>query len=157
MHQPVKNKELMINFFKILGSNQVDRLTAYMDDEMTWIIPQDPKYSELAGSRSKSAWVTLYSGFLSKMPNGARYEVIGITAENDRVAVEAESFADTPLGPFHNRYHFLFVLRNEKIFIAKEYADSLFMYKFKEKNLDFFIRLLKHAFKKKPVGTPSAS
>ena len=106
-----------------------------------------PKYSELAGTRNKTQWIELYSGFISKMPNGARYEVIGVTAENDRVAVEAESFADTPLGPFHNRYHFLFILKNEKIRVAKEYADSLFMYKFTEKNFSFFVRLLKNKLK----------
>lgn len=142
--QANENKQIILNFMQLLGSNQIDKLTAFMHDDLTWIIPQDPKYSTMAGNRNKTQWIELYSSFLAKMPNGARYEVIGITAENDRVALEAESFADTPLGEFHNRYHFLFVFKDGKILTAKEYADSLFMYKFKQKNLDFFVRLIKN-------------
>ena len=151
VNQASKNREIIQQFFKLLGSNQINQITCFMDSEMVWTIPQDPKYSEMAGDRDKKGWIDLYSGFLSKMPSGARYEIVGITAENDRVAVEAESFADTPLGPFHNRYHFLFILKSDKIIVAKEYADSLFMYKFKEKNLDFFIRLLKNKFNNKKI------
>lgn len=143
-----QNKEIILDFVKLLGTNKIDELTAFLHEDLTWIIPQDPKYSAMAGSRNKQGWIGLYTGFISKMPKGARYEVIGITAENERVALEAESFAETPLGEFHNRYHFLFVLKDGKILVAKEYADSLFMHKFKQKNLDFFIRLIKNKFKK---------
>ena len=49
-----------------------------------------------------------------------------MTAEDDRVAVEAESMAKLVNGErYHNRYHFLFVLRDGRIQAVKEYLDTL--------------------------------
>jgi ketosteroid isomerase-like protein len=61
------------------------------------------------------------------------YTITGPTAEGDRVAAEVEGSADTPAGPFHNRYHFLFELRGGLIVVAKEYADSLYMHMFSKR------------------------
>lgn len=130
MDQIEHNKQTLRQFFDLLGTPDVEGLKAFMDDAIEWIIPQDPRYSPLAGGRDKQGWEMTYRGFLAKMPKGARYRIIGMTAEGDRVAVEAESLADTPKGPFNNRYHFLFVLKDGKIVRAKEYADSLYMHMF---------------------------
>ena len=49
-----------------------------------------------------------------------------MTAEDDRVAVEAESKAKLVNGTlYHNRYHFLFVVRDGRIHAVKEYLDTL--------------------------------
>ena len=56
--------------------------------------------------------------------------------EGARVAAEVESNADTPAGPFHNRYHFLFEVRDGLVVVAKEYADSLYMYMFSKRGKD---------------------
>jgi hypothetical protein len=49
-----------------------------------------------------------------------------MTAEGDRVAVEAESKARLANGTlYHNRYHFLFVVRDGRIQVVKEYLDTL--------------------------------
>ncbi|MEJ2623004.1 MAG: nuclear transport factor 2 family protein [Pseudolabrys sp.] len=56
-----------------------------------------------------------------------------MTAEGDRVAAEVECSADTPAGPFHNRYHFLFALRDGLIVVATGYANSLYMHMFSKR------------------------
>lgn len=124
------NKDVIAKFFQLLGTSDVEGLKSFMAEDLQWVVPQDPSLTPLAGARDKAGWEQLYRGFLSKMPGGVRYDVLGMTAEGDRVAVEAESYADTPRGPFHNRYHFLFRLRDGKILLSKEYADSLFMHSF---------------------------
>ncbi|MCU1361914.1 MAG: hypothetical protein JWN99_3203 [Ilumatobacteraceae bacterium] len=49
-----------------------------------------------------------------------------MTAEGDRVAVEAEMFCDLPDGRvYHNWYHFLFKLQDGHITLVKEYFDML--------------------------------
>jgi hypothetical protein len=46
----------------------------------------------------------------------------GITAEGDRVAVEAESYGETASGKIYNNlYHFLFEVRGGKIQAVREY------------------------------------
>jgi ketosteroid isomerase-like protein len=53
------------------------------------------------------------------------FEILGMTAEGDRVAVEAESRFHTAKGRlYNNRYHFLFVIRDGKIVRFDEYLDT---------------------------------
>jgi uncharacterized protein len=48
-----------------------------------------------------------------------------ITAEADRIALEAESDADLVNGKhYHNYYHFLFVIRDGRVTEAREYLDT---------------------------------
>ena len=61
-------------------------MLSLVTDDLRWIIPQSPEFSPLAGERMKEHWEGLYRG-LSRMPNGARYTVLGMIAEGDRVAV----------------------------------------------------------------------
>jgi len=130
MDQTLRNKEILREFFALLGTPDIEGIKAFMAEDIQWVVPQDPSLSPLAGTRTKEQWEALYRGFLANMPAGVRYEIGGMTAEGDRVAVEAESHAETPRGHFNNRYHFLFELRDGKIVLAKEYADSLYMYLF---------------------------
>lgn len=133
MDESQRNKAVVEKFFSMLGTADVEGLKSFMADDLQWIVPQSPEFSPWAGVRTKSEWETLYRSFLKSMPNGATYQIVGMTAEGARVAVEAESHADTPVGPFGNRYHFLFELRGERIVVVKEYADSLYMYMFARK------------------------
>lgn len=58
-------------------------------------------------------------------PDGIRLVVHGITADGDRVAVEAESFGTLTTGAvYNNLYHYLLEFRDGKISKVKEYFDS---------------------------------
>ncbi len=49
----------------------------------------------------------------------------GVTAQGDRVAVEAESYGKLKNGSvYNNKYHFLFILKDGKIAQVKEYNDT---------------------------------
>jgi ketosteroid isomerase-like protein len=62
----------------------------------------------------------------SLFPKGIRFEIRAMTAEGERVAVEAESFGTHASGlPYHNTYHFLVVVRDGKIRRFKEYMDTM--------------------------------
>ena len=62
----------------------------------------------------------------SRLAGPMTLEVVGITAEGERVAVELEGDAPTTDGRrYQNQYHFLFVVRDGKIVLAKEYQDTL--------------------------------
>src|SRR3546814_16107670 len=49
--------------------------------------------------------------------------IIGMTAEAERVAVEAAGEFHFPEGVYANRYHYLFKIRNSRIFAGFEYFD----------------------------------
>jgi uncharacterized protein len=124
------NKKVVRKFIGLLGSDDISGLLRLMADDLQWIVPQDPTLTALAGSRNKAQWTELYRAFKASVKADVKYTIIGMTAEGARVAAEVECRADTPIGPFHNRYHFLFEVRDGLIVVAKEYADSLYMYMF---------------------------
>ena len=50
----------------------------------------------------------------------------GLTAEGDRVAVEAESYGEMATGKIYNNlYHFLLEVRDGKIHAVREYLDTM--------------------------------
>jgi ketosteroid isomerase-like protein len=52
-------------------------------------------------------------------------KIHGVTADEDRVAVEAESYAElVGGGAYNNRYHFLFEFEDGEIVSLKEYCDT---------------------------------
>lgn len=55
----------------------------------------------------------------------SKITVDGITAEGDRVAIEAEGHAELTNGKiYRNRYHYLFIFRDGKVCRAKLYNDT---------------------------------
>ncbi len=54
-------------------------------------------------------------------------KIVGMTAEGNRVAVEAEANIPLKNGKvYQNTYHFLFIINDGKIVLSKEYNDSLY-------------------------------
>jgi ketosteroid isomerase-like protein len=58
-------------------------------------------------------------------PQGLRFDIQAMTAEGDRVAVEATSEGEHISGQtYTNEYHFLFEFRDGKLLRLKEYMDT---------------------------------
>ncbi|TAK98828.1 MAG: nuclear transport factor 2 family protein [Rhodospirillaceae bacterium] len=59
-----------------------------------------------------------------------RVDVLGLTAEEDRIAMEAESHVLNPTNGrlYNNFYHYLFRVRDGKITLFKEYQDTLHLF-----------------------------
>ena len=58
--------------------------------------------------------------------NGFRFECGTLTAEGDRVAAEAKSFAELKNGrKYANHYHFLFTFRDNRIASVREHCDTM--------------------------------
>ena len=66
-------------------------------------------------------------------PEGLRVEFTGVTAEGERVAVEAVSSARLADGrPYANRYHFLVQVRDGKVRQMREYLDTQYVYELEQ-------------------------
>ncbi len=56
---------------------------------------------------------------------GIRFEFLNLTAEDDRVAVEAKGFSTEITGKqYNNEYHFLIFFRDGKVCLMHEYLDT---------------------------------
>jgi ketosteroid isomerase-like protein len=117
------NKQVVIAFFdNVTAGNAAGFLGALADDATWWV----PGHMPISGTMSKEDLVAALGRLGPKIDGGMRLTPTAITAEGDRVAVEAESYAKMKSGKiYQNTYHFLFIVRGGKIQSAKEYMDTI--------------------------------
>ena len=118
-----RNKQIVREFFAALSGADVAKLDAlYAEDFELWTAGTLP----FSGTRGKAEALAGMDFVASLFPKGIRFEIRAMTAEGERVAVEAESFGTHASGlPYHNTYHFLVVIRDGKIRRFKEYMDTM--------------------------------
>ena len=116
-----ENKDIAIKFFEALSSGSETYLDFYNDDSIIWTAGDN----SIGGTRTKQEIVDFAQGILSAFPEGIKFNITGITAENERVAVEVSGAAIHASGEhYNNKYHFLLKIKNGKILELKEYMDT---------------------------------
>jgi len=116
-----ENKEIAIKFFEALSSGSATYLDFYNEDSIIWTAGDN----DIGGTRSKKEIVDFAEGILAAFPTGIIFNITGITAENERVAVEVSGEAVHASGkPYNNKYHFLLTIKDGKILELKEYMDT---------------------------------
>ena len=116
-----KNKQIAIKFFEALSSGSEAYLDFYNDDSIIWTAGDNA----IGGTRTKKEIIAFAKGILEAFPNGIEFKITGITAENERVAVEVQGDAIHISGkPYNNFYHFLLKIKDGKIIELKEYMDT---------------------------------
>nr|WP_275425954.1 nuclear transport factor 2 family protein [Salinicola peritrichatus] len=74
----------------------------------------------------KRKWPRLGIDLYASLQGGLKMEVVGMIAEDDRVAAEIRSYATTKTGKiYENDYHMIFRIRAGKIAEVKEYTDLM--------------------------------
>ena len=120
-----ENKRIVARFWDAFSKSDYEAALALLDDsEFTWWIAGDKRKFALAGSRDKQAFTELLNGVAANAPGGIRMTPSAWTAEGDRVAMEAESYALVSGKVYNNLYHFLHVVRDGRIRMVKEYLDT---------------------------------
>ena len=120
------NKQLVRDFLEHYATGRYHAALAMLAPDSRWWLPGHPQEFPAAGWVDKEVVERRLAGNLKLLPHGIEITVGAITAEDDRVAVEAESKAKLVNGAlYHNRYHFLFVIRDGRIHAVKEYLDTL--------------------------------
>jgi ketosteroid isomerase-like protein len=118
-----ENKRIVLGFFENLSAGNGDAVMNTLGDSATWWVQGS---FPLSGTKNKKEFGALVGDLGSKIDGGLRLTPKGITAEGDRVAVEAESYAKMKNGKtYQNTYHFLFIVRDGKIQSVKEYLDTI--------------------------------
>jgi ketosteroid isomerase-like protein len=117
-----ENKRLVERYFDILTRNDIPALMDIYDDAMMLHVPGD---TLISGSFTKPQLAEFCSSVLDAFPEGLKFTVTGMTAEDDRVAVQAESRGIHASGKLYvNKYHFLITIRDGKIVQSQEYMDT---------------------------------
>jgi ketosteroid isomerase-like protein len=118
-----ENKRIVLGFLENLSAGKGAEVMNALADSATWWVQGN---FPLSGTKTKAQFAELAGSLGPKIDGPLTLTPTGITAEGDRVAVEAKSHAKMKNGKvYQNTYHFLFIVRNGKIHEAKEYLDTI--------------------------------
>lgn len=117
-----QNKNSTRAFFDAMQRGDADAIAdTYADDGRVVTMGN----TLISGSRGKEEIRGFAGGVLEAFPQGLTFTILNITAEDDRVAVEATSEGMHASGqPYSNHYHFLLTWRNGELLELKEFMDT---------------------------------
>ena len=116
-----QNKKITREFFEALSKGSDKYLDFYTDDSIIWTAGNNA----IGGTRTKKEVLSFAQNILSAFPSGITFNITGITAEEERVAVEISGKAIHTSGEYYNnKYHFLLRIKDGKILELKEYMDT---------------------------------
>ncbi|HEB89132.1 MAG TPA: nuclear transport factor 2 family protein [Deltaproteobacteria bacterium] len=120
--QEEQNKALARRMIDALSNADVEFVKEnYAEDFRIWVSGSLP----FSGAADKASAVAGMPAVLGLFPEGLRFEIVGMTAEGDRVAIEARSEGRTARGDLYRQeYHFLMRVRDGRIIEWKEYMDT---------------------------------
>ncbi len=118
-----RNKQLARDFVDAISRADVDAIVAaYAPDGTCWTSGTLP----ISGTFGVDQVAAASRGVLTVFPDGLRFTIHAMTAEGDRVAIEAESYGRHVSGKlYNNKYHFLLRARDGKIVEWREYMDTM--------------------------------
>lgn len=120
-----QNKQLAHELFARFTASDIPGVMRLMTDDATWQLPGKPGQMPIAGLQSKAQIERVFHNMLARLRHGLRMTATSMIAEDDKVAVEAESYGELKNGrTYDQRYHLLIVFRDGKICEVREYLDT---------------------------------
>jgi ketosteroid isomerase-like protein len=122
MDQLERNKQFARDFFAAISRGDTKAVVdAYAEDGSV----QTMGNTLISGVFNKAQIAAAAGAIFDAFPQGIEFTLKHLTAEEDRVAVEAESHGIHVSGRvYHNYYHFFMQLRDGKLVSLKEYMDT---------------------------------
>ncbi len=117
-----ESMQIVNDFFSSLKKGDAAGIAScFSEDAVVWT-PGDNWFS---GEHTPDEIQGLAAQILSQFPDGIRLEPVAVTREGERIAVEATGEGRHIDGrTYRNAYHMLFVVRDGKICVLKEYMDT---------------------------------
>jgi ketosteroid isomerase-like protein len=119
------NKQIVMDYFSALGARDMDALYRVISKDAEIWVPEGTRFS---GTYTPITYLKnlddnvvplLNMGGIQKM------DIISVTAEENRVSVEAESYMDLNNGKvYNNKYHLMFKIDGGLIVSLKEYLNT---------------------------------
>jgi ketosteroid isomerase-like protein len=122
MRPEERNKQLVRDFFAFMNRGDVPAIVAaYAPDGYLQTMGRTLISGKYSRAQIEAAAGQIYEVF----PQGLKFTIDALTAEGERVAVEAHSEGRHVSGAIYsNEYHFLFVFRDGQLAVLREYMDT---------------------------------
>ena len=119
-----QNKQIAADFLAAIERQDVDGIADLLTEDAIYWIPGQAHFP-VAGRRTKAEARQFFEGARQILNSGFKFAVASMTAEDDRVSVEARGDGISCTGKsYNNTYHFLFRMRGDKICHVAEYIDT---------------------------------
>ncbi len=111
-------EEIAWSYWALLGEGRVEEALELLDDDgIYWV--------STYGARDERPMSVMKEFFRKAVPAvPMTFTKRGALASGDRVALEVESYAETPGGIYNNCYCFMMTVRDGKIVRVHEYVDT---------------------------------
>ena len=132
------NEQLVIDFFDTLSTGDLDKLSGYLDESLSWTT----MISEIPGAGRHEGRDNVLQNFLAPVRGTFRegdpkVHIDGLVSSEDRVMAETHATGEHANGrPYNNRYAWAFELREGKILNIREYMDSIYVARFFDLDLN---------------------
>ena len=121
----VNSIKIAMEFIDALVNKDNDRKAELFHEEGTYWVPGQKELFAFAGSYSKQEMINILTKSVTVNTGEPEVEIHGITADGNRVAVDMTSRVPNAMGGVYNQdYHMLFVIKEDKIFLWKEFMDT---------------------------------
>jgi len=122
MSTPTDNKTLALKFIDALGRLDTEEFLGYLSEDVMF---ETPGQFPAAGTKTKAQVAQEFPPMRHILPDGLKFTILTVTAEEDRVHVELTGESKTRDGEdYNNRYHYAFVMRDGLICSFRDYMDS---------------------------------
>ena len=119
-----QNKQMAMDLLRASAVHDGERFSELMHPDATYWTLGKPHLFAYCGEKTRDE-ICAYMSTPSIFPGGVEVTFGDITAEGDRVAIEAETRGTLPDGRVYtNMYHYLMTFRDGKIVRVKEYLDT---------------------------------
>jgi ketosteroid isomerase-like protein len=115
------NKKVAKDYADALNSGDNERFLNMFNDDLDYWMPGN---WQMGGHHTKSDLRRMLTEHKVTMDEPMKFTITGLTAEGDRVAVEAVSSAKNNGKTYSQTYHLLIVIKNGKISKLHEYLDT---------------------------------
>jgi hypothetical protein len=121
----IANKRLVENFFDYFVKPDVDGALSLLTKNAKWRVMGQQGGLPISGEMDRQGIAVLMNDIKELMSERLQLIATGWTIEDNRVAVEITSNATMKNGKkYHNLYHFLIVISDDKIETIREYMDT---------------------------------
>jgi ketosteroid isomerase-like protein len=120
-------KRVVLELLQAFEGGDSEAVLSRLTDDATWWVSGD---LPMSGTFAKSEIAEMMSRIAQNTVGPVTFRPTSLIAENDRVAVEAESSADLANGRrYTNRYHLVFQFDGELVSAIREYMDTLLVHR----------------------------
>jgi uncharacterized protein len=123
------NKALVAKFCELLTAGDTQAVLDLMSDDINYWILGRKEITPSAGDHSKAAMKRIFDAMAERMQGSLTFRAKSMIAEDDQVALEAESRGQLKNGRvYNNLYHLRLTIRDGKIASIREYLDTQHVY-----------------------------